>query len=100
MNAIIDKSYVLCIKRLLVKAERYEHTMQQPGRQQPTSNVQVVSITSSIPISHTIPQLALGADMLNSPTFRLSHYLYRSALIAAIFHKQCIAFLYFCTIFL
>ena len=39
--------------------------------------------------------------MYNSPTFRLSHYLYRSALIAAIFSKQCIAFVYFCiTLFL
>ena len=72
--------------------------MQGPGKQ--TSHAalqksQVVSITSSIPISHTIPQLALGADMLNSPTFCLSHYLYHSALIAAIFNKQCIAFVYF-----
>ena len=71
--------------------------MQGPGKQ--TSHAalrksQVVSITSSIPVSHTIPQLAPEADMLNSPTFRLSHYLYRSALIAAIF-KQRIAFVYF-----
>ena len=72
--------------------------MQEPGKQTShaaVGNSQVVSITSSIPAPHTIPQLAPGADMLNSPTFRLSHYLYRSALIAAIFNKQCIAFVYF-----
>ena len=73
--------------------------MQEPEKQ--TSHAalrksQVVSITSSIPVPHTIPQLAPGADMSNSPTFHLSHYLYRSALIAAIFNKQCIAFVYFC----
>ena len=34
---------------------------------------QVVSITSSIPVLHTIPQLAPGTDMLHSPTFCLSH---------------------------
>ena len=78
-------------------------TMQGRGKQ--TSHAalrksQVVSITSSIPVSHTIPQLAPGADMLNSPTFRLSHYLYRSALIAAIFNKQRIAIVYFCITFL
>ena len=56
---------------------------------------QVVSITSSIPVSHTIPQPAPGTDMLNSPTFCLSHYLYRSALITALFNKQYIAFVYF-----
>ena len=56
----------------------------------------MVSITSSIPVSRTIPQLAPGKDMLNSPTFCLSLYLYRSALIAALFNKQCIAFVYFC----
>ena len=72
--------------------------MQEPGKQ--TSHAalrksQVVSITSSIPVSHTILQLAPRADMLNSPTFRLPHYLYRSALIAAIFNKQCIASVYF-----
>ena len=72
--------------------------MQGPGKQ--TSHAalrksQVVSITSSIPVSHTIPQLASEADMLNSPTFRLSHHLYRSALIAAIFNKQWVAFVYF-----
>ena len=38
-------------------------------------------------------------DMLNSPTFCLSHYLYHSALIAALFNKQCIAFVYFCITF-
>ena len=62
-------------------------TMQGPGKK--TSHAalrksQVVSITSSIPVSHTIPQPAPGGDMLNSPTFCLSHYLYRSALIASI----------------
>ena len=61
----------------------------------------MVSITSSIPVSHTIPQLAPGTDMLHSPTFSLSHYLYHSALIATLFNKQCIAFVYFCiTLFL
>ena len=74
-------------------------TMQEPGKQTSHAalrNSQVVSITSSIPVSHIIPQLATGADMLHSPTFCLSHYLYRSALIAALFNKQCIAFVYFC----
>ena len=61
----------------------------------------MVSITSSIPVLHTIPQLAPGTDMLHSPTFCISHYLYCSALIAALFNKQCIAFVYFCiTLFL
>ena len=74
-------------------------TMQEPGKQTSHAalwNSQVVSITSSIPVSHTIPQPAPGTDMLNSPTFCLSHYLYRSALITALFNKQCIAFVYFC----
>ena len=78
-------------------------TMQDPGKQTSHAalwNSQVVSITSSIPVLHTIPQLAPGADILNSPTFHLSHYLYRSALIVALFNKRCIAFVYFCTIFL
>ena len=56
----------------------------------------MVSITSSIPVSHTIPQLAPGKDMLNSPIFCLLHYLYRSALIAAFLNKQCIASVYYC----
>ena len=73
--------------------------MQEPGKQTSHAalrNSQVVSITSSIPVSHTIQQPAPGTDMLNSPTFCLSHYLYRSALVAALFNKQCIAFVYFC----
>ena len=37
-----------------------EHTMQQPGREQAASNVQVVSITSLIPVLLKIPQLAPG----------------------------------------
>ena len=37
-----------------------EHTMQQPGKQKATSSVQVVSITSSILVSHIIPQIAPG----------------------------------------
>ena len=72
--------------------------MQEPGKQishATVRNSQVVSITSSIPVPHTNPQLAPGTDMLISPTFHLSHYLYRSALIAALFNKQCIAFVYF-----
>ena len=56
----------------------------------------MVSITSSIPVSHTIPQLAPGKDMLNSPIFCLLHYLYRSALITAFLNKQCIASVYYC----
>ena len=58
----------------------------------------MVSITSSIPVSHTIPQLAPGKDMLNSPIFCLLHYLYRS-LIAAFLNKQCIASVYYCITF-
>src|SRR3954463_5046856 len=60
-------------------------TIQEPGKQSSHAalrNSQVVSITSSIPVSHTISQPAPGKDMLNSPTFCLSRYLYRSALIA------------------
>ena len=37
-----------------------EHTMQQPGRKQAASNVQVVSITSLIPVLLKVPQLAPG----------------------------------------
>ena len=37
-----------------------EHMMQQPGRKQAASNVQVVSITSLIPVLLKIPQLAPG----------------------------------------
>ena len=62
-------------------------TMQEPGKQTSHAalrNSQVVSITSSIPVSHTIPQLAPEADMLNSPTFCLLHHLYLSTLVAAI----------------
>ena len=79
-------------------------TMQEPGKQTSHAalrNSQVVSITSSIPVPHTILQLAPGTDMLTSPTFHLYHYWYRSALIATLFNKQCIAFVYFCiTLFL
>ena len=77
-------------------------TMQEPSKQTSHAalrNSQVVSITSSIPVPHTIPQLAPGTDMLTSPTFHLSHYLYRSALIATLFNKQCIALVYFCITF-
>ena len=56
----------------------------------------MVSITSSIPVSHTIPQLAPGKDIFDSPIFCLSHYLYLSALIAAFLNKQCIASVYYC----
>ena len=37
-----------------------EHTMQQTGRKQAVSNVQVVSITSLIPVLLKVPQLAPG----------------------------------------
>ena len=37
-----------------------EHTMQHPGREQAASNVQVVSITSLIPVLLKVPQLAPG----------------------------------------
>ena len=55
----------------------------------------MVSITSSIPVSHNIPQLACGNDIFDSPIFCLSHYLYRSSLIAAFLNKQCIASVYY-----
>ena len=48
-------------------------------------NSKVVSIMSNIPVSHNIPQLALGKDIFDSPIFCLSHYLYRPALIATFF---------------
>ena len=76
--------------------------MQGPGKQTSHAalrNSQVVSITNSIPASRTIPRLAPGTDMLTSPTYHLSHYLYRSALITALFNKQCISFVYFCITF-
>src|SRR3954468_18112081 len=60
-------------------------TMQDPGKQTSHAalwNPQVVSVTSSIPVSNYFPRPAPGQDMLNSPiSFCLSHYLYRSALI-------------------
>ena len=76
--------------------------MQGPGKQ--TSHAalrksQVVSITSSIPVSHTIPQLAPRADVLNSPTFRLSHYLYRYALITTILINNAELLSIFCITF-
>ena len=57
--------------------------MQEPGKQ--TSHAafrksQVVSITSSIPVSHTILQLAPGADMLNSPIY----FAYRTICIVSL----------------
>ena len=58
------------------------HTIQQPRRQKATSHHGIPRwslITSEIPALNTIPQLALGEDMSNSPTFCLSHYLYHSA---------------------
>ena len=39
-----------------------EQTMQQPGREQAASNVQVVSITSLIPVLLKIPQLGPGGE--------------------------------------
>ena len=47
-------------KEALFGSRITEHTMQQPGKQKATSSVQVVSITSSILVSHIIPQLAPG----------------------------------------
>ena len=40
--------------------------------------------------------LPLEGDMSNNPTSCLSHYLYRSAFIAALFNKQDIALIYYC----
>ena len=37
-----------------------KHMMQQPGRKQATSNVQVISITSLIPVLLKVSQLAPG----------------------------------------
>ena len=73
--------------------------MQGPGKQ--TSHAalrksQVVSITSSIPVSHNIPQLAPGKGIFDSPIFWLSHYLYRSAFIAVFFISNASPFAYFC----
>ncbi len=58
------------------------HTIQQPRRQKATSHHGIPRwspITSEILALNTIPQLALGGDMSNSPTFCLLHYLYHSA---------------------
>ena len=58
------------------------HMIQQPRRQKATSHHGIPRwslITGEIPALNTIPELALGGDMSNSPTFCLSHYLYHSA---------------------
>ena len=50
------------------------HTIQQPRRQKATSHQGIPRwslVTSEIPALNTIPQLALGGDMSNSPTFLL-----------------------------
>ena len=49
-----------------------EPTMQQPGREQATSKVQVVSITSLIPFSLTILQLAPGGEYVKYPHLLLT----------------------------
>ena len=49
-------------------------TMQDPGRQTSHAalwNSQVVSVTSGIPVLNTIPRLAPGQDVLNSPNIFL-----------------------------
>src|SRR3954468_6200705 len=76
-----------------------EHMMQQPRRQKATSNSQVVSITSKIPVLHTVPQLALEGDLSNSPISCLSHYLYHSDFTAAFSNKQCLALAYYCILY-
>ena len=74
------------------------HMIQQPRRQKATSHHGTPRwslITSEIPALNTIPQLALGGDMSNSPTFCLSHYLYHSASTHPFLNKQCIALDYY-----
>ena len=56
-----------------------EHTMQQPGREQATSKVQVVSLTSLIPVLLTIPQLAPGGE----------HVKYSNLLLTALLVSFC-----------
>ena len=75
-----------------------EHMMQQPGREQAASNVQVVSITRLIPVLLTIPQLAPGGEYVKYShlllTALLVSFCFRSGLF---FNKQYIALTYYCT---
>ena len=60
-----------------------EPTMQQPGREQATSKVQVVSITSLIPVLLTIPQLAPGGEYV-----KYSHLLLTALLVSFCFRSS------------
>ena len=58
-------------------------TMQQPGREQAVSNVQVVSTTSLILVLLTIPQLAPGGEYV-----KYSHLLLTALLVSFCFHSN------------
>ena len=60
-----------------------EHRMQQPGREQATSNVQVVSITSLIRVLLTILQLAPGGEY-----GRYSHLLITALFVSFCFRSS------------
>ena len=60
-----------------------EPMMQQPGREQSTSKVQVVSITSLIPVLLTIPQLAPGGEHV-----KYSHLLLTALLVSFCFRSS------------
>ena len=57
-----------------------DYTMQQPGKQKATSSVKVVSITSIIPVLHTIPQLTPGRGHV-----KVSYLAYRQICIVLLF---------------
>ena len=60
-----------------------EHMMQQPGREQAASNVQVVSITSLIPVLLKIPQLAPRGEHV-----KYSHILLIALLVSFYFRSN------------
>ena len=74
-----------------------EHTMQQPGREQATSKCPG-GLYNDLNTCFYLKSrsLPLEGDMSNNPISCLSHYLYRSAFIAALFNKQYIAPIYYC----
>ena len=60
-----------------------EQMMQQPGREQAASNVQVVSITSLIPVLLKVPQLAPGGGHVKQ-----SHLLLIALFVLFCFHSS------------
>ena len=74
------------------------HTMQQPRRQKATlhhGTPRWSLLASEIPALNYIPQLAVGGDMSNSPTFLLIALLVSFCFDAPFLNKQCIALDYY-----